>query len=65
MKTFGFRQRKRLNKRTLYNEIKDFLEIYEKPLYIHAGSVNRFETEKFKDKCFEEIVENKIWKVVC
>ena len=48
-----------------YNEIKDFLNDYEKPLYIHAGSVNRFKIEKFKDKCFEEIIGNKTWKVVC
>ncbi len=42
------------------------LKDYEKPLCIHVGNIRSgMNMSKFEDKCFEEFVENKIWKVVC
>ena len=44
----------------------EMLKDYERPLYIHAGNIRTgINITKFEDKCFEDYVEGKIWKVIC
>ena len=43
----------------------EMLNDYERPLYIHSGSVKgTMNLTKFEDECFEEFNE-KVWKVNC
>lgn len=42
------------------------LKYYKRPLYIHVGNVRQeMNVTKFEDKCFEPVIENKVWKVAC
>ncbi len=46
----------------------EMLSIYEKPLYIYLGEINRINEAKFENECFDKTFQEgraKIYKVVC
>ena len=48
-----------------YDRAVEMLKEYDRPLYIHVGKVNRFDTKKFEGECFEPVIKERVWRVEC
>ena len=45
------------------DNVTEMLKDYERPLYIHVGTIGNINTTKFNNECFEEYVEGKLYNV--